>query len=119
MKALLIIGGGIAAYKSLDLIRRLRERGIAVRVVMTDAAQKFITPLSAGALAGEHPYTDLFDAKLELDVGHIRLARDAEHRDRRAGHRRPDGEDGAAATPTISPRRCCSPPTGRSCLRRR
>jgi phosphopantothenoylcysteine decarboxylase/phosphopantothenate--cysteine ligase len=75
-KALLIIGGGIAAYKSLDLIRRLRERGIAVRVVMTDAAQKFITPLSAGALAGEHPYTDLFDTKLELDVGHIRLARD-------------------------------------------
>jgi phosphopantothenoylcysteine decarboxylase/phosphopantothenate--cysteine ligase len=75
-KALLVIGGGIAAYKSLDLIRRLRERGIAVRVVMTDAAQKFITPLSAGALAGEHPYTDLFDTKLELDVGHIRLARD-------------------------------------------
>jgi phosphopantothenoylcysteine decarboxylase / phosphopantothenate---cysteine ligase len=75
-KALLIIGGGIAAYKSLDLIRRLRERGVAVRVVMTDAAQKFITPLSAGALAGEHPYTDLFDTKLELDVGHIRLARD-------------------------------------------
>jgi phosphopantothenoylcysteine decarboxylase/phosphopantothenate--cysteine ligase len=75
-KALLIIGGGIAAYKSLDLIRRLRERGIAVRVIMTDAAQKFITPLSAGALAGEPPYTDLFDTKLELDVGHIRLARD-------------------------------------------
>jgi phosphopantothenoylcysteine decarboxylase/phosphopantothenate--cysteine ligase len=75
-KALLVIGGGIAAYKSLDLIRRLRERGLAVRVIMTDAAQKFITPLSAGALAGEHPYTDLFDTKLELDVGHIRLARD-------------------------------------------
>src|SRR5471032_3058616 len=53
---LLIIGGGIAAYKSLDLIRRLRERGIEVRVVMTAAAQKFITPLSVGALAGEHPF---------------------------------------------------------------
>jgi phosphopantothenoylcysteine decarboxylase/phosphopantothenate--cysteine ligase len=76
-RMLLIIGGGIAAYKSLDLIRRLRERGIAVRVVMTDAAQKFITPLSAGAISGEHPYTDLFDAKAELDIGHIRLARDA------------------------------------------
>lgn len=75
-RVLLIIGGGIAAYKSLDLIRRLRERSIAVRVVMTDAAQKFITPLSAGAISGEHPYTDLFDTKLELDVGHIRLARD-------------------------------------------
>ena len=76
-RVLLIIGGGIAAYKSLDLIRRLRERGIAVRVVMTDAAQKFITPLSAGAISGEHPYTDLFDTKPELDIGHIRLARDA------------------------------------------
>ena len=75
-RILLIIGGGIAAYKSLDLIRRLRERGAHVRVVMTDAAQKFITPLSVGALAGEHPYTDLFDARSEFDVGHIRLARD-------------------------------------------
>src|SRR6187399_834867 len=73
---LLIIGGGIAAYKALDLIRRLRERGLAVRVVMTAAAQKFITPLSAGAIAGEHPFTDLFDARSEFDVGHIRLARD-------------------------------------------
>src|SRR5215203_5954272 len=76
-RVLLIIGGGIAAYKSLDLIRRLRERGIAVRVVMTAAAQKFITPLSAGALAGEHPYIDLFDARSEFDVGHIRLARES------------------------------------------
>jgi len=75
-RVLLIIGGGIAAYKSLDLIRRLRERGLAVRVVMTDAAQKFITPLSAGAVSGEHPYVDLFETKSELDVGHIRLARD-------------------------------------------
>ena len=75
-RVLLIIGGGIAAYKSLDLIRRLRERGIAVRVVMTAAAQRFITPLSAGALAGEHPYIDLFDARSEFDVGHIRLARE-------------------------------------------
>src|SRR5262249_29884627 len=77
-RVLLIIGGGIAAYKSLDLIRRLRERGIAVRVVMTQAAQQFITPLSVGALAGEHPFTDLFDAKSEFDVGHIRLARDTD-----------------------------------------
>src|SRR5262249_35272139 len=77
-RALLIIGGGIAAYKSLDLIRRLRERGFAVRVVMTDAAQKFITPLSVGALASEHPFLDLFDARSEFDVGHIRLARDTD-----------------------------------------
>jgi phosphopantothenoylcysteine decarboxylase/phosphopantothenate--cysteine ligase len=73
---LLIIGGGIAAYKSLDLIRRLRERGMAVRVVMTDAAQRFITPLSVGAIAGEPPHTALFDTHAELDVGHIRLARE-------------------------------------------
>jgi len=73
---LLVISGGIAAYKSLDLIRRLRERGIAVRVVMTKAAQEFVTPLSVGALAGEKPFTDLFDQHSEFDVGHIRLARD-------------------------------------------
>ena len=73
---LLIIGGGIAAYKSLDLIRRLRERAIAVRVVMTRAAQEFVTPLSVGALAGERPFTELFDPASEFDVGHIRLARD-------------------------------------------
>jgi phosphopantothenoylcysteine decarboxylase/phosphopantothenate--cysteine ligase len=76
-RVLLIIGGGIAAYKSLELIRRLRERGLAVRAIMTAAAQRFITPLSVGALTGEHPYLDLFDAKSEFDVGHIRLARDA------------------------------------------
>jgi phosphopantothenoylcysteine decarboxylase / phosphopantothenate---cysteine ligase len=73
---LLIIGGGIAAYKSLDLIRRLRERAIAVRVVMTRAAQEFVTPMSVGALAGERAFTELFDPASEFDVGHIRLARD-------------------------------------------
>jgi phosphopantothenoylcysteine decarboxylase/phosphopantothenate--cysteine ligase len=77
-RILLIIGGGIAAYKSLDLIRRLKEPGAAVRVVMTRAAQEFVTPLAAGAIAGEHAYTDLFDARTEFDVGHIRLARDTD-----------------------------------------
>jgi phosphopantothenoylcysteine decarboxylase / phosphopantothenate---cysteine ligase len=77
-RVVLIIGGGIAAYKSLDLIRRLQERGTTMRVVMTKAAQEFITPLSAGALAGEAPFTDLFDAMAEFDVGHIRLARDTD-----------------------------------------
>lgn len=75
---LLIIGGGIAAYKSLDLIRRLKERGAIVKVLMTAAAQQFITPLCAGALAGGHVYTDLFSREDEQDVGHIRLARDAD-----------------------------------------
>jgi phosphopantothenoylcysteine decarboxylase / phosphopantothenate---cysteine ligase len=77
-RILLVIGGGIAAYKSLDLVRRLKERGGAVRVVMTKAAQEFITPLSAGAVAGGHAYTDLFDARTEFDIGHIRLARDTD-----------------------------------------
>jgi phosphopantothenoylcysteine decarboxylase/phosphopantothenate--cysteine ligase len=77
-RILLIIGGGIAAYKSLDLIRRLRERGAAVRVVMTRAAQEFITPLSAGAIAGGHAHMDLFDQRSEFDIGHIRLARDTD-----------------------------------------
>ncbi len=74
---LLIIGGGIAAYKALDLIRRLRERGFGVRVVMTKAAQEFITPLSVGALTGGKVFTELFDREDEHDVGHIRLAREA------------------------------------------
>ncbi|GGA79954.1 phosphopantothenate synthase [Brucella endophytica] len=77
-RVLLIIGGGIAAYKSLDLIRRLRERGASVRPVMTRAAQEFITPLSVGALAADHVFTDLFSREDEQDVGHIRLSREAD-----------------------------------------
>ena len=77
-RILLIIGGGIAAYKALDLIRRLRERGASVRAVMTSAAQEFITPLSVGALTADHVFTDLFDRQDEQDVGHIRLAREAD-----------------------------------------
>ena len=77
-RVLLIVGGGIAAYKSLDLIRRLKERGIAVRCILTKAAEHFVTPLSAGAIVGERVFTDLFDAASEFDVGHIRLAREAD-----------------------------------------
>ncbi|MEN3792003.1 bifunctional phosphopantothenoylcysteine decarboxylase/phosphopantothenate--cysteine ligase CoaBC [Fulvimarina sp. MAC3] len=72
---LLIVGGGIAAYKSLDLIRRLRERGALVTPVMTRAAGHFVTPLSVGALSASKVYGDLFDRDDEHDVGHIRLAR--------------------------------------------
>lgn len=75
-RIVLIISGGIAAYKALDLIRRLRERGAQVRPVMTRGAREFITPLAVGALAAEKVYTDLFDREAEQDVGHIRLARD-------------------------------------------
>ncbi|XUM23734.1 bifunctional phosphopantothenoylcysteine decarboxylase/phosphopantothenate--cysteine ligase CoaBC [Bradyrhizobium oligotrophicum S58] len=74
----LIIGGGIAAYKSLDLIRRLKERHIRVRCVLTKAATQFVTELAASALSGDRVFTDLFDARSEFDVGHIRLARDCD-----------------------------------------
>ncbi len=77
-RILLIIGGGIAAYKCLDLIRRLRERGHVVRVVMTKAAQEFVTPLSVGALTNERVFTDLFNLDNEQEIGHIRLARDCD-----------------------------------------
>ena len=77
-RVLLVIGGGIAAYKSLDLIRRLRERGISVRCILTKAAEQFVTPLSASALLGERVFTDLFDLSGEFDVGHIRLARETD-----------------------------------------
>src|SRR6201990_2409053 len=74
----LIIGGGIAGYKALDLIRRLKERHIHVRCVLTKAAQQFVTQLAASALSHERVYTDLFDPESEFDAGHIRLAREAD-----------------------------------------
>src|SRR5581483_784446 len=77
-RILLIVAGGIAAYKSLDLIRRLRERGAEIRAVMTRAAAEFVTPLSVGALTGTRVFTELFDRDDEHDVGHIRLAREAD-----------------------------------------
>ncbi|AGS20212.1 bifunctional phosphopantothenoylcysteine decarboxylase/phosphopantothenate--cysteine ligase CoaBC [Rhizobium etli] len=77
-RILLIISGGIACYKSLDLIRRLRERGASVRPIMTKGAQEFVTPLAVGALAADHVFTDLFSRQDEQDVGHIRLARDCD-----------------------------------------
>jgi phosphopantothenoylcysteine decarboxylase/phosphopantothenate--cysteine ligase len=75
---LLCIGGGIAAYKSLDLIRRLRAEGAAVTVAMTRAAEEFVTPLSAGALSGGKVYRDLFDLTDEAEMGHIQLSRAAD-----------------------------------------
>lgn len=77
-RILLIIGGGIAAYKSLDLIRRLKERGAAVTPVLTRAAEEFVTPLSVSALAGEKAYRDLFDLTDEAEMGHIQLSRVAD-----------------------------------------
>jgi phosphopantothenoylcysteine decarboxylase/phosphopantothenate--cysteine ligase len=77
-KLLLIISGGIAAYKALDLIRRLRERGATVVPVLTRAAEEFVTPLTVSALAGQKVYRDLFDLTDEAEMGHIELSRAAD-----------------------------------------
>ena len=77
-RILLILTGGIAAYKGLDLIRRLRERGAAVTSVLTRAAEQFVTPLAVSALAGEKVYRDLFDLTDEAEMGHIQLSRSAD-----------------------------------------
>jgi len=77
-RILLIISGGIAAYKSLDLIRRLRERGAAVRCIMTAAAKHFVTPLSVASLSEDKVYDDLWSLTDESEMGHIRLSREAD-----------------------------------------
>lgn len=77
-RVLLIISGGIAAYKCLDLIRRLRERGVGVRCVLTRGGAQFVTPLSVAALSEDKVYTDLFSLTDESEMGHIRLSREAD-----------------------------------------
>jgi len=77
-RILLIIGGGIAAYKSLELIRRLRDQGAEVVPVLTEAAKQFVTPLSVAALAGNAVHQDLFDLTTEAEMGHIQLSRSAD-----------------------------------------
>ncbi|EAT07959.1 bifunctional phosphopantothenoylcysteine decarboxylase/phosphopantothenate--cysteine ligase CoaBC [Sphingobium sp. 10 DY56-G10] len=77
-RVLLIISGGIAAYKSLELVRALRKRGIAVRAVLTKSAEQFVTPLSLGVLTEDQVYDDLFDLKAEREIGHIQLSRQAD-----------------------------------------
>ena len=75
---LLIVGGGIAAYKSLELVRRLAERGIAARAILTKAGAEFVTPLSLAALTGDKVYSDLFSLTDESQMGHIQLSRSAD-----------------------------------------
>ncbi|RMB00642.1 bifunctional phosphopantothenoylcysteine decarboxylase/phosphopantothenate--cysteine ligase CoaBC [Eilatimonas milleporae] len=77
-RILLVIGGGIAAYKALDLIRRLQDAGAGVRGVLTAGGAEFITPLSVASLTGDQCYTDLFSLKDEAEMGHIRLSREAD-----------------------------------------
>jgi phosphopantothenoylcysteine decarboxylase/phosphopantothenate--cysteine ligase len=77
-RVLLIIGGGIAAYKCLELIRRLRERGVGVAAILTRAGAQFVTPLSIASLSGERVHTELFDLTAEVEIGHIELSRSAD-----------------------------------------
>ena len=77
-RILLIVSGGIAAYKALELVRLLKGRGLAVRAVLTGSAAKFVTPLSFGVLTEDHVYGDMFDLKEEREIGHIQLSREAE-----------------------------------------
>ncbi len=77
-RILLVISGGIAAYKSLELIRRLRERGAAVRAVLSRGGSEFVTPLSVAALTEDKVYQDLFSLTDEAEMGHIQLSRDAD-----------------------------------------
>ena len=106
-RVLLIVGGGIAAYKALELVRLLRKRGISVRAVLTKAGEEFVTPLSLSALTEDKVYTDLFSLTDEAEMGHIQLSRSA------------DLIVVAPATAdllgwrAIWPPHCCSPPTRR------
>ena len=77
-RILLIVAGGIAAYKTLELIRRLRERGHVVRCILTRAGAEFVTPLALASLSGERVFTDLFSLTDEAEIGHIRLSREAD-----------------------------------------
>jgi phosphopantothenoylcysteine decarboxylase/phosphopantothenate--cysteine ligase len=77
-RILLIVGGGIAPYKSLELVRRLKERGVSVRVILTHGGAAFVTPLSFSVLSEDKTFTDLFDLNDETEIGHIRLSREAD-----------------------------------------
>ena len=77
-RVLLIVGGGIAAYKACELIRLLRKRGHAVRCVLTDGGARFVTPMTLAALSGEQVHTTLWDLKDEAEMGHIQLSREAD-----------------------------------------
>lgn len=77
-RILIVIGGGIAAYKVLEVIRRLKERGAEVRVILTRSGKEFVTPMTVGALSGEKVFSDLFDPTEEQDIGHIVLSRDTD-----------------------------------------
>jgi len=104
-RVLLVVSGGIAAYKTLELIRRLRERTVEVRCVLTAGGAQFVTPLSLAALSGNPVHSALFSLTEEAEMGHIELSRAAEL-------------IVIAPAPTTWPLPCCWRPTNRSWPRR-
>lgn len=112
-RILLIISGSVAAYKSLELIRRLRDTGADVRCILTQGGAQFITPLSVASLSENKVHTDLFSLTDESEMGHIRLARDCD-----LVLIAPASANiisaPRTALPTISPARCCLRPTSPS-----
>ncbi len=110
-RILLIIGGGIAAYKSLELIRLLQKAGAAVVPVLTAGGAEFVTPLSVSALAGEPVHRTLFDLTAEAEMGHIELSRSADLVVVAPATADLIAKLAARLSPTTSPAPCCSPPT--------
>ena len=111
-RVLLIIGGGIAAYKAPELVRRLRDHGLGVRCLLTSAAAQFVAPLSLASVSGDRVYENLFDLTDEAEMGHIQLSRDA---DLFSWHRQPPISWRAwrTALPMIWQARPCWQPTSR------
>ena len=96
-RVLLVIGGGIAAYKSLELIRLIKKQGGAVRVILTRAGSEFVTPLSLASLSGDKVYEDLFSLTDETAMGHIERSHasgGSEDEPHRPVRRRPPCADG-------------------------
>ena len=118
-RILLIIGGGIAAYKSLELIRLLQKAGAAVTPVLTAGGAEFVTPLTVSALARAPVHRALFDLTAEAEMGHIELSRSADLVVVAPATADIIARLAARPSPTTSRARCCSPPTSACSSRRR
>ena len=118
-RILLIVGGGIAAYKAAELIRLARKAGHSVTPVLTAGGAHFVTPMSLAALAESPVYTSLWDLKDEAEMGHIQLSAAPPTSSSSAPPPPTSSPRWPRASPTTSPRPCCSPPTSPSSSRRR
>ena len=112
-RVLLIVGGGIAAYKALELTRLLRRAGVAVRPILTKPGAEFVTPLSLSALAEDKVYSELFSLTDEAEMGHIELQPLGRPGGGGAGHGGPDGQGGARPGRRPGVDHACWPPTSR------